>query len=161
MDAVEPGMFWHQGAAPGRCLQMENVDLLMNSFDTEFMKSKIPFFLQEDLSQTQCLALLLTVHQNCTCTTGKRARPFYEENLDLWLYSWIKIISDSGMLPFLSESSNHEGFVKPVCFMDCMKSCFQPNSFYQKVSLIIRALCSFFRCFNHPGGTETTHRVNG
>lgn len=56
-----------------------------------------------------------STEQNCTRTTGKRARPSCEENLDLWLFSQIKIMSDSGMLPFLCEDSNHEGFVKPEC----------------------------------------------
>jgi len=41
-------------------------------------------------------------------------------------------MSDSGMLPFLREDSNHEGFVKPEYFMDCTMSYYQSNSFYQK-----------------------------
>lgn len=39
MDAVELGVFSDQRVAPGCCLQMEVVGLLMNSFDIESMKS--------------------------------------------------------------------------------------------------------------------------
>lgn len=42
-------------------------------------------------------------------------------------------MNDADMLPFLCEDSNHEGFVKPECFMNCKMSYYQSNSFYQKV----------------------------
>lgn len=85
-----------------------------------------------DLSQTQCLALLLT-EQNCTPTSRKKGKTSYEESLDLWLHSQIKILSDSGTLPFLCEGSNHEGFVKPECFTDCTMSYYRSSSSDQKL----------------------------
>lgn len=85
-----------------------------------------------DLSQTQCLALLLT-EQNCTPTSRKKGKASYEESLDLWLRSQIKILSDSGTLPFLCEGSNHKGFVKPEYFTDCTMSYYRSSSSDQKL----------------------------
>lgn len=104
----------------------------INSFDTESMKKKKQHPLLLDLSQTQCLALLLT-EQNCTPTSRKKGKASYEESLDLWLLSQIKILSDSGTLPFLCEGSNHEGFVKPECFTDCTMSYYRSSSSDQKL----------------------------